>query len=258
MSILKLFFISIFAPLYSLALGCLAYGPWGPLHQIFIFVFKKIYRIESDKNLRFKTLGDFFLRPTPIKLGSAPLVSPVEGYCFEGPKPINLSETISAKGIEYSWRSFQEIDAAQFHRGVYWNFYLAPHNYHWVHAPASGKNLEGFRTRGAKLPVNAFGRWLEPKLFNVNERLTFKFQTEEFGKIVMICVGAMGVSALFSDKGVLEYDRWMPLQKDLKKGERLLGFRLGSTVILLTEKPIPSPSSKSVVRVGDELIQSRT
>jgi phosphatidylserine decarboxylase len=251
--LLRLIAIYCVAPIYGRLVNWLAYGPWGPLHQMFIAIFKKMYGIEWSGTQKFRTLGEFFLRPVRIELSNRPLSSPVEGFCFEGPTPVLLTETISAKGICYGWKSFYEIETTRFPRGTYWNFYLAPQNYHWVHSPAAGSKLEGFRTQGAKLPVNAFGRWLEPKLFHVNERLTFRFATEEFGQVYLICVGAMGVASLYCDKGVVEYDRWTTLEAKVEKGEKLLGFRLGSTVIMVTEKPVSSPLVKSVVRVGDAL-----
>jgi phosphatidylserine decarboxylase len=245
--------ISLLAPVYSWALAAIAYGPWGFLHRVFIFIFRTLYKIDYGSSPRFKNLGEFFLRPVPITLKASSLVSPVEGFCFEGPSPIDFSQTISAKRIDYSWSSFHEISPQKFHRGMYWNLYLAPQNYHWVHSPTSGGRLEGFRTRGARLPVNAFGRWLEPRLYAVNERICFRFQSAEFGEILLLCIGAMGVSSLYSEKGGLRLNEWTPLQDRVEKGERLLGFRLGSTVLMVTERPPPSPVYKTVVRVGDEL-----
>ncbi len=254
MSLFRLIFTSFLAPLHCRILKLIAYGPWGKFHQLLIWVFKTLYSIEWKHTSQFKTLGEFFLRSVPFHISSSPLLSPAEARLIEGPSKIDLNEKISIKGLQYSWGQFKEFDASQYSQGVYWNFYLAPHNYHWVHSAATGTNLQAYRWHGKKWPVNALGRKLAPNLYVENERLTFKFQTPEFGEVIMICVGAMGVSELYCDRGDVSYGQWVNLQKRVIKGERLLAFKLGSTVIMLVERAPPSLKQDSVVRVGDELV----
>lgn len=248
---LKFLIRAFFAPLYSRILGLIAYGPWGKFHQLLIWGFKRLYKIDWPATEKFKNLGGFFLRDIPYKLGGAPLVSPAEGKCFEGPLAVDSSNFVSAKGIDYSWSSFQELKDTRF--STYWNIYLAPANYHWVHSPAGGKGLEAIRISGAKYPVNAFGRKLCPKLFAENERLVFRFTSAELGRVAVICIGAMGVSALHSTLGHVPYGSWAKLRDEVQKGDRLLAFRLGSTVLLLTEKPPTFARPISMLKVGDDL-----
>lgn len=253
MILLRLLIRSLVGPLFSKCLGWIAYGPWGFAHQLSIRIFAKAYKIQLPDGVHFKTLGDFFLRDTEIHLDPSPLLSPVEGFCLEGPNPIDLSGGVSAKGVDYSWNSFAEFDAQKFKNGRFWNLYLAPHNYHWVHLPCDASDVQAYRTSGARLPVNAFGRRLEPKLFLVNERLTFKFHSKDWGEVLLICVAAMGVSNLVSKLGQVPYGQWTRLSNQAARGERVLGFRLGSTVIMLTERSPTSSRFKTVVRVGDGL-----
>lgn len=245
-------FISVFAPAYSRLLHLIAYGPWGSLHRVLIFIFKKIYGITWSNAERFATLGDFFLRSVRYQIGSSPLVSPAEANVLEGPAVIQLEKPISVKGLTYTWKNFREIDVEKFKSGTFWNLYLAPYHYHWVHAAAAGKNLRAYRHHGRLWPVNGLGRFLCPTLYSENERLTFTWESEDFGQIAMICIGAMGVSDLHSQLGEVPYGAWKTLAPKVEKGQKLLGFKLGSTVVLLTEQTRASFLTKTMVRVGDD------
>ena len=242
-----------FGYLYSQLLRGIAYGPWGPLHRPIIQVYKKLYGIEWDDISDFKKLGDFFLREVPYSIDPAPIVSPAEAKLMDGPLKIQLDQQVSVKGHHYHWTDFREIDHLKFKEGTFWNFYLAPKDYHWVHIPTDGKNLEGFRHKGHLWPVNALGRKLQPNLYTKNERVTFRWKHEEFGQVIMICIGAMGVSGLHCDMGPVSHNQWTPIADDIKKGQRILGFKLGSAALLLVEKAPSSLKELSVVRVGNAL-----
>lgn len=239
----------ILGPLYSRLIRIVAYGPWGPFHQVLIWVFRTIYGIRPAKG--YAKLGTFFLRDLSYELSPVPLVSPVQARVLEGPSPLNLKESLSVKGLTYAWADFKELDFSSLRGATYWNLYLSPPDYHWVHAPSEGVNLEAYRMSGSHFPVNAWGRKICPRLYVENERLVFRYQSAEWGWVILICVGAMGVSALRSVVGDVAYDRWTSLKPHVQKGERLLGFELGSTVLLITERGPSSQKSLGVVRVGD-------
>jgi phosphatidylserine decarboxylase len=257
-------FVSIWSPIHTKIVHWIAYGPWGKkVHQFFISVFKKLYGIEWADTSSFETLGDFFLRSILILPAGEPLVSPAEGRVIDGPHLFQKmtadqlnKEAVEVKGLVYQWKDFKEIDIQKFQNGCYWNFYLAPKNYHWVHAASAGTQLEAFRHSGKLWPVNALGRFLSENLYTENERLTFRWQTENFGEVVMICIGAMAVSGLYSEKGEVPYNQWKILSPYVQKAERLLAFKLGSSVLLLTQKTPSGLEKKSVVRVGDALCGS--
>ena len=239
--------------IYSRFLHLIAHGPWGPVHQLLIKGFKKIYKIKWDKTSDFKTLGEFFLRDVPYTIGTSDIVSPVEAAVMDGPFPIKMGKQLTVKGLRYDWPDFNELDMERFKNGVFWNFYLAPHDYHWVHFPASGYMLEGYRRAGRHWPVNAIGRALAQNLYSVNERLTFRWQTQTFGQIAMICVGAMGVSGLESAQGHVSYNRWSSLKESIEKGDKALAFKLGSSALLLVERPPASTKELQLVKVGQDL-----
>lgn len=166
-SLLKFIFGEVFAPLHSLIMKSIAYGPWGPLQPVIIRVFQKLFKIEWQNISEFKNLGAFFLRDIDIKVSDSALVSPAESALVDGPRKISLAESIVVKGIDYRWAQFQELKLED-KTWTVWNFYLAPHNYHWVHSAAAGANLKGYRVSGHRYPVNSLGRWLCPYLYSAN------------------------------------------------------------------------------------------
>lgn len=253
-SLLSFGLTRIWAPLHARLIRAIAYGPWGPLHILFIKIFKSLYGIEYQSPLEFRTLGDFFLRPTEIHPANSPLVSPAESDLIDGPTKIDFHRPLSVKGLEYRWSDFKELEIQKFDSATYWNFYLAPSHYHWVHSPCEGVNLTAIRTSGLQYPVNALGRWLCPALYSINERLTFRFQSPEFGEVILFCVGAVGVSALHSDLGEVPYNRWVPLKRTVSKCEKLLAFKLGSTVLMLVERGPQNPRQPKTTLVGQELV----
>lgn len=253
----RFFFVYLWSPLHTRAVWLIANGPWGKkVHQCFIGIFKSLYGIDWPETSSFKTLGEFFLRSVRFQIASENLVSPIEGKCVDGPALIFRSDGTEVKKLHYEWKNFKELDLSRFQNGMFWNFYLAPKNYHWVHAACEGRNLEARRHRGNFLPVNALGRWLSPLLFSENERLTFKWESETYGQVLMICVGAMAVSGLYSEKGEVSYDHWTKLSDSVQKAERLLAFKLGSSVLLLVERAPSGVDKKTMLRVGDALYRS--
>jgi phosphatidylserine decarboxylase precursor len=221
---------------WSLCLYALAYGPWPRLmHQLIIRIYQKIFQIQWTDVSNFKNLGEFFLRPMNFQQAQSPLISPAESLILEGPSKIDLSQRVSIKGLEYSWKEFHEWHD-DFEGAVFWNFYLSPPDYHWVHAPCDATELRGRRTPGLKIPVNAWGRKCFPKLYLQNDRLSLQWRHPELGRVWMILVGAMGVSSIRYEGPTVESDQWTSLPS-FRRGERIGGFELGSSVLLVVQKP---------------------
>ena len=254
-----MFFHCFIFPFYNKFVKCLAYGPWGPIHQISIFVFRKLYNIASPTK-KFATLGDFFLRLDPIQIAATSLVSPAEAAVIEGPQSFT-NDSITVKGLRYFWSQMPELQNFNTTKAIFWNLYLAPHNYHWVHSPAAGSEVQVFWHRGRTWPVNAWGRRKSPALYAENERFTYRFLTEEYGWVLLICVGALAVSSfLAGDKNVTTEnfgaEKWLPFSSSIEKGQRLLGFKMGSSVLLVTEKAPGLNSFRKLgpmLKVGDAL-----
>ncbi len=247
---------SLLAPIYCRLIKAIAYGPWGPIvHGVLIRIFKSLYGISYSGEKKFATLGDFFLRDSSFQSDSSELVSPVEALVFEGPLQLPSSRTISVKNIEYAWSEFPELTGSPLlKRSTAWNLYLAPYHYHWVHAPSSGEMLEAMHVSGAAYPVNALGRRLNPRLYVENERVSFRWRHPQMGEIVMMCVGAMGVSGLYCPlSNSIPERKWGALTPTVRKGDKLLAFQLGSTVILLIENVNQPKELPNSIKLGESL-----
>jgi phosphatidylserine decarboxylase len=220
-----------------------------------ICLFRSLFKIPADQGQDAKTLGEFFLRSVPFTLSSAELVCPASSSVLDAALPIRTTQSVGAKGLTYYWEDFHEMpELCNWQNGQFWNFYLAPKDYHWVHAPCAGSQVEACFVSGLKWPVNAWGRKHFPRLYGHNDRITYRWQHPQFGGIRMSCIGAMGVSSLRSELEPVGTGDFKACATTIQKGQRLLAFELGSTVFLWIENPPPTLTAMmSVVSVGDAL-----
>lgn len=228
---------------------------------------------EVDRPLdEFERFDDFFCRPLPggardIAPGDALLSAPCDGVLSEY-GVTSEGRCIQAKGISYTVSGLlaDEVAARRLLGGTFATIYLAPHNYHRVHAPLPGL-VTGYRhVPGARYPVNSLSVRTVPGVFLRNERLVTYMQTP-LGAMALVMVAATGVGHITvsyepelatpaggPDRGAKTYDPGRPLEK----GDELGMFHLGSTVILLFEPDrvkIEVPPG-SPVRLGQALGQS--
>lgn len=111
---------------------------------------------------------------------------------------------------------------------------LCPVDYHRYHYPDSGKVIDNFRVSGAYDSVNPFALKYKNQIFIKNERHVSILQTENFGRLAYIEVGAICVGK------IVQSHRWnKPFMRGEEKGYFLFG---GSTVVLLGEKGAWKPS----------------
>jgi len=248
--------LGLMAPIYNRIIYLIAYGPWGNfVHRILIFGFRKLYKIEDEPNTSHKKLGQFFLRSRDIFISSSVLVSPTECTRMEKPTKINLNSSVAVKSIDYNWREFFEFQDS-WASSTFWNLYLAPNDYHWVHSPCEAPYWEICRVPGKTYPVNALGRLLIPHLYLENERLSFRTQHLQLGWVYVLCVGAMGVSRILTSYGQFPARKWSKIDQSIKKSAALAAFQLGSSVLLIVEKPPQSPLvlSSPFLKVGEALV----
>lgn len=110
---------------------------------------------------------------------------------------------------------------------------LCPVDYHRYHYPLSGKTLDSFPIKGQYHSVNPIALKSKPEIFIKNERRASILETEKFGKLAYIEVGAAMVGKI-----IQSHDEASFHSKGDEKGYFLFG---GSTVILLGEKGKWSP-----------------
>jgi phosphatidylserine decarboxylase len=153
-------------------------------------------------------------------------------------------------------------DAAPFRTGVHATLYLSPAMYHRVHSPVDGR-VRAFRyVPGRLFPVNAAGVRSVPGLFTRNERVAVFLETEAHGPVAVVLVGAANVGRMTLAFAPLVTNRGqagalaMPEEPvDLRRGDELGAFNLGSTVVLLLADRALTPAAAAgdLVRVGEAL-----
>ena len=120
---------------------------------------------------------------------------------------------------------------------------LCPVDYHRYHYPLSGETLDSFQIKGQYHSVNPVALKSKPEIFIINERRASILDTEKFGKLAYIEVGAAMVGKI-----IQSHDETMPHSKGDEKGYFLFG---GSTVILLGEKGRWRPSEDILSNTKD-------
>lgn len=205
---------------------------------------------ESEKQIHeFATFNEFFTRKLKagarkIAASKSAIISPVDGTIQDFGK-IDTGKLIQAKGNDYSLEAllYDDVAAKAFRGGSFITIYLHPRDYHRIHAPLSGK-ITGYQyIPGALFPVNSLSLNAVDGLFARNERLITYLETS-LGKVAVVAVGACLVGRIrasycgFVAKSSViapvkcEFSRKI----DVKKGDELGMFELGSTVILLFQK----------------------
>jgi len=229
--------------------------PFG-LHAGIRDWFIRFYRIETAEAEypvnRYPTLGEFFIRR--LKPGSRPIatdavISPVDGTLTQGgrfdPAQPKLKQI---KGIDYALADLigPGWDLAEYGSGGFLTIYLAPYNYHRIHAPIAGQVTRCAHIPGALWPVNTWSVSHIPGLFVANERIIVELAGET-GKALVVMVGATNVGRITLDfhpgmignSGGRSASEWAPPSPlKLEKGQGLGCFELGSTVILILSRAL--------------------
>jgi phosphatidylserine decarboxylase len=192
------------------------------------------------------TFNEFFTRPLRADarpLANADFISPVDGAISQF-GAIKRDQIFQAKGHEYSTRALVGGDeklAAQFQDGAFATLYLSPRDYHRIHMPCDGQLKRMIYVPGELFSVNPTTARGVPGLFARNERVVCVFEGAR-GPFVLALVGATIVGSMATvwhgivNPPRLPYVReWLyELQKvELKKGDEMGRFLLGSTVVML-------------------------
>ena len=201
----------------------------------------------------FATFNEFFIRELadgarPIDDDADAIVSPVDGtVSFAG--PIRADNIFQAKGIEYTLGDLLATDtqeADQYIDGSFATIYLAPYDYHRVHAPMAGELVAARYVPGDLYSVNEATVSRIDGLFRRNERLVMHFRTDN-GPAALIFVGALNVGSISTPwtgevrprkSGVVDVLDLGDYPTDVAKGDLLGWFNMGSTVILLFPKGV--------------------
>src|SRR3990167_20411 len=239
--------------LLSRVAGYLAHQPLGAITHWAIRQFCKIYRVNLSEALLenptdYATFNAFFTRT--LKPGSRPLdtnphhfVSPIDGTISQI-GTLQADTLVQAKGFRYTVGALlggMDHTASQFENGLFLTAYLAPRDYHRFHMPCDGTLIEMRHLPGRLFSVNPTTASQVPGLFSHNERVVFLFNTAQ-GPLALVAVGAMIVGGIAANwhgcitpptqQAISIWD-YRTASIELKKGELIGHFELGSTIILL-------------------------
>ena len=245
--------------LVSYLLGIFVRIPWpksiqSVFNQSFVALFKLNMR-EAEKPLEaYRTVEEIFTRalaPNQRRISGA-YVSSADGILEISKAALSGSTAVQAKGITYSLtelvlgNKIQDISAKW-----YTTVYLAPHNYHRVHAPFAGQ-VTGIRYISGRLwPVNRPAVRAIPGLFCRNERLVFSVDVATGGKAWVVMVGAFNVGRMstrlspefITNAGSRQYKRatgpndlLLAAPIPIVAGEELGIFMLGSTTVVVLDE----------------------
>ncbi len=221
------------------------------VRKILLRAFASRYNINLEEAERpidkYSSIAKLFTRR--LKAGIRPLseskiVHPVDGTLTRSQKIVNES-LIQAKTHTFSLPIFLKEPKAYeiFKNGKALTYYLCPTDYHRVHAPCEGEIISIQYIPGKLWPVNNWSVNSIDNLFSSNERVVIWMGTE-FGPVAYVMVGAtnVGKMTLNFDKSIVtnqSFFKSYPVEKsyspriEIKKGDELGTFNMGSTVIVL-------------------------
>jgi phosphatidylserine decarboxylase len=248
------------------------------LKNFLIRQFVNAYDVNVDEVLLpipegFESFNAFFIRELAddarvIENGDDVIVSPADGT-VSAAGMIEKDQLFQAKGIRYSLTDLLATDTAEANAyidGSFATIYLAPYNYHRVHAPVDGELITARYVPGDLFSVNAATVAKLPNLFVRNERLICHIKTST-GPMAIIFVGAMNVGSISSrwtgeirprKSGVVEQIE-VPTEvgaRQFSKGDGIGWFNMGSTVILLC--PPASTNNFEDISAGQSVRMGQT
>lgn len=240
----------------SRAIGRIAECENRWVKNTFISQFVKKYQVDMSEAinsdpLSYRNFNDFFtraIRPElrPICDQDDGIACPADGAISQLGN-IEYGTLFQAKGHNYSLTDLLGGDASlsnQFLGGSFATVYLSPKDYHRVHMPLTGRLTKMIHIPGKLFSVNKVTAEQIPNVFARNERTVCLFDTEA-GPMAVILVGAMIVASIETvwagqvtpfNKQVVTWDYGALNNIELKKGEEMGRFKLGSTAIILIGK----------------------
>lgn len=198
---------------------------------------------------------------------AAIIAAPVDGIVGQHGS-IADGRLIQAKGRAYRAAALldSEDEAGVFRDGSFLTIYLSPRHYHRIHAPCGGAITSARHVPGALLPVNGPAVLHVPDLFPRNERVVCSIDGP-LGKAAIVAVGAYnvgristafdpewagGAASVANRRGAMTETRRYDPPRDVRQGDEIMAFHLGSTVVALFERGprLEAPPPGSEIRLG--------
>jgi len=217
--------------------------------------FIKEYKINleelADPNLSsYKTYNEFFyrkLKPEARKIDSVgdPSVVVSAADCrlvvFE---TVNAATSFWTKGKSFNLENlFKSKDlATTFEGGSLAIFRLAPQDYHRFHTPVDGTVASITEIPGDYYTVNPMAVKSNLDVFTENKRVVTVFDSEKYGKVAFVSVGALMV-------GSINFTGASKVGNVLKKGDEVGYFAFGGSTIITVFQ-------KDKVKFDDDLVKN--
>lgn len=187
-----------------------------------------------DKVENFHTFNEFFYRKLkkevrPINTSQDTVVFPADGRHL-GFENISKIDGIFVKGQKFDLKSFlnSSDEAEYFKEGTVVLSRLCPVDYHHFHFPVTGVPGIPVNIDGPLYSVSPFALRRRLEIFYENRRMLTKITSKQFGRILMMEVGATCCGSIIQAFTVNE-----PVLKGQEKGYFRFG---GSSVITIYEK----------------------
>jgi len=232
-----------------------------------ILPFIKFHKLNTEEILdplpSFKNFNEFFYRK--LKPGARVLSLPDNPRCavsmadcrFSCFQTIDSSKKLWIKGSNFSVASLlDDEEMGKFYEnGSLTIFRLAPQDYHRFHLPVDGVLSEPKFITGTYYTVNPMAIRSRTDVYTENVRCVSYLDSEEFGKVAIVCIGAMMVGSI-----VLTSTPGVKLHRMDEHGYFAFG---GSTIVALFpegsiefDRDLLSNSSQhleTLIRVGSSI-----
>ena len=189
----------------------------------------------------------------PIPQSADQFLCPCDGK-IQDIGAIKEDKLLTVKGIQYTMGSLLAgLDSRPFHNGNFAIIFLSPSDCHRIFSPRDGTIEEIVHVPGYRLLVHPPYQRKEFPVFTLNERVILRLKTP-LGECVLVLVAGWGVGNITLPldrsfrprfRGINHKTYCPPL--NVKRGEWLATFELGSTAILITE-----PAGQVVTHVRAE------
>ncbi|KAJ8125461.1 hypothetical protein O1611_g8178 [Lasiodiplodia mahajangana] len=185
----------------------------------------------------FRNFNEFFYRA--LKPGARPCSAPDNPHVIVSPadcrsvvfNSIDSATKIWIKGREFSIKrllgdAYPE-DASRYENGSLGIFRLAPQDYHRFHIPVDGTLCKPKLIEGEYYTVNPMAIRSALDVYGENVRVICPIDSEQHGRVMVICVGAMMVGSTVITRQEGEH---------VRRAEELGYFKFGgSTIVVLFE-----------------------
>lgn len=212
-----------------------------PASKSQILPFIQFHQLDMSEVLHpvedFKNFNEFFYRE--LKPNARPCSAPDNPHIIVSPadcrsvvfNTLDAATSIWIKGREFSIKrllgdAYPE-DAKRYENGALGIFRLAPQDYHRFHIPVDGILRKPKLIAGEYYTVNPMAIRSALDVYGENVRVLCPIDTELFGRVMVVCVGAMMVGSTVITRN--EGD-------EVKRAEELGYFKFGgSTIVTLFE-----------------------